>query len=91
MKKGTKIALIVIGAVDAGCALTLAFGGIPLVKKADQEFTLYQDFEIAPYPYADRSMRYSVLLKASDEETLTYMLNSVKLDPGKAEAEGDIT
>ena len=65
MKKGTKIALVIIGAVAAGCALTLAFGGIPLVKKADQEFTRYQDVEITPYPYAGRGV-------PDDYVTLTY-------------------
>lgn len=71
MKKGTKIALVIIGAVAAGCALTLAFGGIPLVKKADQEFTLYQDVEITPYPYAGRGVPDDYVTLTCNEWTVS--------------------
>ena len=66
MKKGLKITLISIGAVVVGGgALVLAFGGIPIVRAADREFTLYTEHRFEPYPYADRGV-------PEDYETLTF-------------------
>ena len=84
MKKGTKIALISVGALlVGGGGIFLAVGGKPYLDMADRDYPGNAQYIAVPYPYADRTVPEDYIPLTCGEWTVSapVQLESMYLKP----------